>query len=258
MLKNFKNIIDFYLRKNFQVSRKFIGEYSPVNQEKTGIFDSEAQKLETELLEKYPSFKELKNNSLITCYRENLYVLDILDRFFPKLTCENPAVLDIGCKNWVYVNALHSYFSQITGLSKLDGIELDANRLYTDFYSRKDYANYYIKNLSNTNYIENDLMNLDGSYDCITWFLPFVLKKPHQNWGLPDKFFNPEKMLNKAFNLLKPQGVMFIINQGINEAEEQTNLFKKSGIDYVNFGLITSSFLQFNNERYLFVVQKFL
>ena len=64
-------------------------------------------------------------------------------------------------------------------------------------------------------------MDLKDKYDYIIWFLPFVLYEPHKYWGLPKKYFYPEKLLDHAYNLLNQNGEMLIVNQGEKEFEVQ-------------------------------------
>ena len=70
-------------------------------------------------------------------------------------------------------------------------------------------------------------MELKEKYDYIIWLLPFVVPEPLVAWGLPKKFFCPDELLKHAYNLLKENGQMLIINQGEKEAEVQKELLKK-------------------------------
>jgi SAM-dependent methyltransferase len=167
-------------------------------------------------------------------------------------------ILDIGSKNWFYAEGEYSFFKYNSFEKEiyLTGIELDAYRLYTDLYSRYDYAAYYIRNLNNTNYIAEDFLCHQDNYDYITWFFPFVTTDPLINWGLPLKFFKPQDMLEHAYSLLKPNGTLIIVNQGKEECIEQENLLVKLSIPYSPKGCFKSVFLDFSFERYITIVQK--
>ena len=138
----------------------------------------------------------------------------------------------------------------------MDGVELDAYRLYSNFYSRLEVAKYYTKGLENTNYIVANLLELDKKYDYITWFLPFVVIQPHVFWGLPKKYFYPPKMLAHAYSLLNKNGEMLIINQTELEANVQRELLEELKIPYKFLGEIKSEYFQYSYSRYGFLIKK--
>ncbi len=289
--ENLKNNIDFFLRQRLAFSRK---NYSEQNESKNGLFEGETAEREKFLLEKY-NLEHLKSNSTRQNYRENIYLLDILDKYFiSNLSAPQPlsssTVLDIGCKNWSYAKAEYAFFkkylteyylhsidypslaegskSLISGEGintsftsnwdknlQLDGIELDANRLYSNFFSRKEVAKFYTKGI-NANYIEGNFLNHNGEYDFIIWILPFVVENPLIKWGLPLRYFKPEQMLKKAYDSLTEGGSMLILNQGEAEHDAQIKLCEKLKIKYTTFGEVKSGFMHYNIERYLMIIQK--
>ena len=99
-------------------------------------------------------------------------------------------------------------------------------------------------------------MDINKKYDYIVWFLPFVVIEPHIFWGLPKKYFYPEKLLQHAYTLLNPEGEMLIINQGEYEANAQRVLLEKLGYDYKDLGEIESQYFEYKNKRYGFLVVK--
>lgn len=224
MYRELKNIIDFYLRNLIKVSRKNFVEKNP------------------DLIERNE--------------KENLYTEDILGQYFQKIEKDEIRVLDIGTKNWFYAKGEHNFFSKLYKNFSIDGIEIDAYRLYSNFYNRMEVAKFYTKNLNNMNYIAGNLLNLKGKYDYIIWFLPFVLKNPHKLWGLPMKYFCPEKMLSHSYDLLNQNGQMLIINQGEKEAHAQEELFRKLGIEYKKLDEISSNHFAYINKRFGFIVNK--
>lgn len=258
-LRNPKNNIDFFLRQRLSFSRK---NYSEKNESKEGLFEGKCEALEREkfLLEKY-DLESLKSNSTIQNYLENLYTIDILDNYFaPSLSTSQPlnlpTCLDIGCKNWFYAKGEYAFFKKYCNNLKLDGIEIDANRLYSNFYSRKEVAKFYTKGLENTNYIEGDFLKHNGEYDFMVWILPFVIEEPLVKWGLPLRYFKPEEMLKKAYDSLKTGGNMLILNQGQAEHDAQIKLCEKLNILYTTFGEVKSDFLHYNIERYIMLCEK--
>lgn len=224
MFEDFKNSIDFFIRSKTKFSRK-----------------NYVEKNEQELA---------RNNA------QNEYVFEILDRYFLKSQKQNLQVLDIGCKNWFYAKGEHRFFSSFSSDFALDGVEIDAYRLYSNFYSRYEVAKYHIKDLKNTNYVAANLLDLDKKYDYIIWFLPFVTYAPHKSWGLPKKYFCPDKMLNGAISLMNDGAQMIIINQGEKERDIQKNMLEKLGLDFEFLGEIKNQYYNFENKRFGFLVRK--
>ena len=224
MLEDLKNQFDFFLRNNFKFSRK--------------------------------NFVE-KNKALIERnIQENLYTKDILERYFEKRNTHNIKALDIGCKNWFYAKGEHDFFDSFCNNFSLDGVEIDAYRLYTNFYNRYEVAKYYTNGLKNTKYIADNLLNIDEKYDYIIWFLPFVLEEPHLFWGLPKKYFYPQKLLSHAYSLLNQNGQLLIINQGEEEAKAQESMLEKLGIRYTSLGEIKSDYFEYKYKRFGFLISK--
>lgn len=224
MFDDLRNCFDFYLRNKIRISRK--------------------------------NFVE-KNSKLIERNKlENFYTMDILDQAFTKRG-ENLRVLDIGCKNWFYAKGEYDFFKSFCNNFQLDGVELDAFRLYSNFYNRYEVAKFYTKGLENTNYIAGNLLDLSEKYDYIIWFLPFVVYEPHKYWGLPKKYFYPEKLLKHANSLLNENGQMLIVNQGEKEYEIQKHLLNKIGISYKELGEVKSKHFEYQNKRFgVFVGKK--
>ena len=100
------------------------------------------------------------------------------------------------------------------------------------------------------------MLDLKGKYDYIIWFLPFVLKNPHKLWGLPMKYFCPEKMLSHSYNLLNQNGQMLIINQGELEAKAQKELLNELNIKYLELGEVESEYFKYQNKRFGFLIKK--
>ena len=108
--------------------------------------------------------------------------------------------------------------------------------------------------LDGVNYYPDDLLNIGGKYDYIVWLLPFVTPYPLKRWGLPERYFMPERLLKHAYELL--EGEMFIVNQGEEEAEIQRALLEKLKIPYEFLGTISSKALEFKNLRYGYIIKK--
>ena len=224
MFEDLKNSIDFFLSNTTRFSRK-------------------------NFIEKNPKIIERTQS-------ENDYTFDILSRYLKPTTKPNIKSLDIGSKNWFYAEGEYRFLNNFSNDFILDGVELDAYRLYINFYSRFETAKFHIKELKNTNYIAGNLLDINKKYDYIFWFLPFVFIEPLVKWKLPKRYFCPEKLLKHAYSLLEEAGQMLIINQGELEADEQKKLLEKLSIPYQYLGEIQSSYFEYKHKRFGFLVQK--
>ena len=222
--QDFKNSIDFFLRSNIRLSRK--------------------------------NFEEKNKSILERNHQENEYTYDILARYFKPVEKQSISVLDIGCKNWFYARGEYKFFESFCSDIKFDGVELDAYRLYSNFYNRYETAKYYTRGLKNTHYIVGNLLDIKNKYDYILWFLPFVIEEPLVKWNLPKKFFCPEKLLAHAYSLLQVGGQMLIINQGEIEAIAQKKLLEELNIPYKYLGEVKSQYFMYKNQRFGFLIEK--
>ena len=214
-LSNLRNSFDFALRNKFNFSRR-----------------------------NYCEKQTLKN------ILRDIYYFNLFKKCFKETEKEEVSVLDIGSKNWEYVNGEYSFFKSYAKNLVLNGIELDAYRLNSNFYTRYEIAKFYIKNKPNAHYIAGDFLEHNKSYDYIIWILPFITEYPLLRWGLPLKYFKPKEMLSHAVDLLKDKGELLIINQGESEYLIQKELNEKLGLKAQYFGEIEDKFNLFKNKRY--------
>ena len=66
----------------------------------------------------------------------------------------------------------------------------------------------------------------------------------------------PQALLRRAWSLLEPGGVLFILNQGKEEAGVQRLLLEKEGLTGDAVGEITSVFSPFKKNRYGWLLVK--
>ncbi|GJL55964.1 MAG: hypothetical protein NPIRA02_30960 [Nitrospirales bacterium] len=160
---------------------------------------------------------------------ENYEYLDLLDQTKEKLGWEpdrNKELVDVGSLNFYYAPALHAFFHPHT----LQGIELEGYRVYTNFYSRFDYAQCYIRPFANTSYTVMDFCNFTGSADGITCFYPFVKPEPLVAWRLPLKVFQPQRMFERMAHSLRPEGFVLMMNHGEDEAQWACTFAQQNGL----------------------------
>ena len=235
-----KNKFDFFIRQKTKFSRQ---NYSPKAENVLDIVpDSE---YDLTILK-----KDITRQNCI----ENLYILDILDKYFRVYPKEDLNILDIGSKNWNYAKGEYIFFKHRCHYLKMTGVELDAHRLCWNLFSRQEIARYNIKYLPFANYIADDFMNVNGTFDYITWFLPFVGEYQHKKWGLPVKYFRPQEMLMHAKECLSDGGTMFIVNQGESEYWLQKQLCEDLGLPYRELGIIQSDFSPYRLPHYALLV----
>ena len=110
MFDDLRNNFDFFIRNNIRISRK--------------------------------NFVEKSLKSIALNEKENLYTRDILEQAFEVIPQKNIKVLDIGSKNWFYAKGEYEFFLNFSEKVFLDGVELDAYRLYTNLYNRYEVAKY--------------------------------------------------------------------------------------------------------------------
>lgn len=239
-MSDFKNKFDFYIRERTKFSRK---NYSPRPQNVSDLIPNSEYDLTI-----------LKKDITRQNCQENLYVLDILDRYFKVYPKEDLKILDIGSKSWNYAKGEYIFFNNHCHHLEMTGVELDAYRLCWNLYSRYEIARYNIKYLPFAKYIADDFLNINEKFDYISWFLPFVGEYQHKKWGLPMEYFRPDKMLQHAHESLIEGGAMFIINQGENEFWLQKRLCEDLNIPYREIGLIKSEFSPYKLPHYAMIV----
>jgi hypothetical protein len=198
-------------------------------------------------------------------WRRNLAVVEVLEaaasspaveRFLA--TASAVRVLDVGSKNFDYVDALHGFWSHSGGPRSvaLTGIEVDGHRRYTDFRTRRAWAEHYASFVPGARYLVGDLADHRERYDAITWFFPFVTEYPLRRWGLPTTLFRPQALFDHAWDLLEPGGVMVLVNMNQAEASLQHELLSRRGLAFDDRGVVPGTFGTHGGDQRLTVVAK--
>lgn len=261
-LVNFRNTVDFPLRQFFKWQRKLTIH----NEEKDQLFDHLSTKerilagnIEKTLRHDF-HLENLYQNSGAKNYRENLFYLEILIRALDTTSPQLPQTLitaDIGPSHWFYIQALYAalkWWHAPEGRQiHLTGFEIDAYRVYGDFRSRRDHALAHIRNLESVEYLAQKFVKQPGAFHVITMFFPFVFLSDHLEWGLPTKMFDPAQLLIDAWQSLRPNGLLLIINQGEKEHIAQKEMLVKAGISPVKAFQHESVLFQYDLPRYVLV-----
>jgi hypothetical protein len=221
-----------------------------------------AQKLEQRYLKDY-HLDQLKHVLSTGNYYENIFYIHMLDETFTLLKRVLPdriVCADIGTSHWFYVQALWSFYTWYQTNEprrvSLEGYEVDAFRIYSDFHSRFDHALTNINETPGIQFITEGFKPILSHFDIITLFFPFVFKKDTLEWGLPSRYHNPDLLLQNAWKSLKPGGVLMIVNQGIDEHTAQIMMCEKLGITPAVKLHIDPLLFKYDYERYILAVIK--
>lgn len=243
--------------------------------------------LEERLLKKTPLLENLKQRASVLRYTEALTIAHQLDAILEEVSCQlpantanKPAWLDIGAKNWAYVDALANQAYQLFGQQpfNLVGVELDGNRLYATGHTRGQAAQYASQQLEEAlttllaapgesspelgcavTYQHQNVLTHAGQYQVISWLLPFVVADPCLLWGLPLTHFAPLALWQHVTqHLLMDGGLLLLINQGHDEAEAQRALIQQSPeMTVLSEGWLPEvTFLDYDIPRHGWVCQK--
>jgi hypothetical protein len=198
-------------------------------------------------------------------WNRNLAFLETLDRVVQeprvqRFLASRPTLkaLDIGSKNFDYVDALAAVLSQAAGRRVLDltGLEVDAHRRYTDFRTRRAWAEHYCSFVPGTRYLAQGLEDHQGAYGLISWFLPFLTERPLVRWGLPASLLRPGALYDHAYGLLEPGGVLVLVNLNGDEEGLQHGLIQQRGHIFTSLGSVPSTFIPERRDQRVTLVWK--
>jgi hypothetical protein len=240
LIDRFRNAIDFPLRQWLHWRRPGL---KIRNEEKFGLYAAltEKERLSCEreagrMLEQY-HLQSFFENSSRSNYCENLFYLEVLEKTLGELgtkLAEELLIADIGPSSWFYIQAYQAFFRWWEAPAgrqvSIEGYEVDPYRVYQNFYSRYDHARAYMAGLENVEYYPVGFEQQAARYDVITMLFPFVFVKDHREWGLPDGIFQPQTLLEDAWNSLKQGGILLVVNQGENEHQKELVMFEEAGI----------------------------
>jgi hypothetical protein len=263
------NAISFRLRRWARVRGR------PVvlrNEPKEGLFDylpprarALAEARERHLYARY-SLAPLRERSTQRVYRDNLYVLDVLDRFAARWEPDGGPLraLDVGSMDFRYAFGLTRWLERLAGRAgaTLTGLELDVDVLYRDLTTRRSHGLAHARAAGEqVSYVESNFLDYRaGEQDVIFFWFPFVLRYALVRWGLPQGLFGPEAMLAHAFSLLKPGGLLVIVNHTEEEMNAQVAMLSKHGgfslVSEADAGSDLVDYREDTRERHMLIVTK--
>ena len=159
----------------------------------------------------------------------NYAYLDLLDQAWRAVNRRPPQgglVTDVGCANFWYARALHTFFRP--GI--LTGVDLEGFRLYPNGYSRYDSATGYVADLPHTAFVVADYCEVNAPVDVITAWFPFVTPAPVLAWRLPLALFSPARLFTSIARNLRADGTFFMVNQGPDEAAIAAAYCRQAGL----------------------------
>lgn len=245
------NAATFSLRKTLSWSR---GKVQLKHESKAGLFgfsDRPAllEKREQELRATY-RLAPLQGASTQHMYRENLYVLDLLDRHAAAVKPTGIVrALDVGSQDFRYAFGLSRWLGPT---SSLTGIEIDGHQIYADLHSRKEHAEANAAQIDEgrasyevADFLEHTEPSGTGSVDVISFFFPFVLEYALLRWGLPRRCFLPNRIFEHARSLLKPGGVVIVMNHTEAERKRQLEILAETGFEVLSSRPVESQLVDY-------------
>ena len=249
-IESLLNTVFFYLRRRLKLTRRHYQE-TPCRY----LCDiTEKQRKRIEIINKKYAADFEMHLDLINAL-ENYHILDLLDQMEQRIKTPLPQkarLVDIGSKNFYYARCLQMFFKP----DQLAGIELDAYKMYQNFHTRLSYAQHYILNLPQTQYLAMDFLDFRGSTDIITLFLPFVVEYPLVKWTLPLSRFTPQQIFNHTFSILTEGGYLIMTNQGEEEFILARNHAQNSGFKLIQAFPLTQPLIERDIPVFVSVWQK--
>jgi hypothetical protein len=169
-------------------------------------------------------------------------------------------VADIGPSSWFYVHALSAAVAWYNSTTRRDfhltGYEIDANRLYSDFHTRRDHALGNMQGLQGVEFLDRPFIENNQKLDLITMFFPFVFEEDHLKWGLPARLFKPASLLITAWNSLRKGGLLLIVNQGLDEHTAESGFLKELRISEATAFKVEPLLYSYPLDRYIITAVK--
>jgi hypothetical protein len=159
----------------------------------------------------------------------NYEYLDILDRAWSGAGLTPPAaarVCDVGCASFWYAPALSAFFRP----ADLVGFEVEGHRLFRDGRSRIDYARGYVSALPSARFVVADYAAVEGTFEVITAWFPFLTATAILAWRLPLSLLRPTRLFGRIRANLAPGGLFFMVNHGAQEAALATQFCAAAGL----------------------------
>ena len=173
-----------------------------------------AEQRAAELHERY-LLAPLAQCSTAPLYRKNLYLLDVLEQAsaglaLPAIAGDVASALDVGAQDWYYVFALERWLGQVNHCPVfLKGLEVDGHARYSNLHTRREYALAYAAQTGNPQVVyevDDFLRCREAEYDFVFLCYPLLIRYQVLLWGLPLRYFAPQRFIDQAVAALRPGG----------------------------------------------------
>jgi len=252
-----RNELDFRLRMALRLRRP--GARLPA-EDKEGLFEPDLQEEVRRLVQTYGLQRWERESGRID-FAASLFYLQMIERALVEADVRLPpivTVLDAGCGDWFYVQALYGLLHRFGGERPvlLHGVEVDAYRPYAGLRSRMDWAEVYMGGLPGVAYLPGDIRQFSQPVQFACLLFPFLFSADVRRWGLPKRYLQPAELLAHLFGLVAPGGTLVIANLGEAERDEQQRLLAVAGLTPAWQGQHESRLFAYRQARYVTVVRK--
>ena len=192
-----------------------------------------------------PDLDEWPKRLTVRELHEAIYLIDVLQRYAIGTNKVTTPGLDVGSKNG---SALPALANAVPG--QWDLVEIDAHRRYATLATRRAHGVRISRQYPRSRFIAGSVTELPGPYGFVTWILPFIDPAPLAAWGLPNRLYEPERLLEHVKRIIAPGGTLFVVNQGKVEYDIQHGLFRALDMSATPLGKIESDISPFKRDRY--------
>lgn len=171
-------------------------------------------------------------------YRKNLYLLDILEQAsaglpLPAIAGDVVSALDVGAQDWYYVFALERWLHQVNHCPVfLKGLEVDGHARYSNLHTRREYALAYAAQTGNPQVVYevgDFLRSREVGCDFVFLCYPLLIRYQVLLWGLPLRYFAPQRFIDQAVATLRPGGWLVALFHNPREQAVAMELVTASG-----------------------------
>lgn len=237
------NAVAFRTRRAVAWSR---GPAPLADEAKDGLFDflppgerAAAEGRERELRRTH-DLQPLRERSSRLVYRENLYLLDVLERACRGVVPPDRAalrVVDVGAGAWLAVFAQERFFRGWGRTAarevELDGVEIDGHVVLRDLRSRRDHALARAAQVGpHARYHVADVREWRPPHPCDVVLLtfPFLTRRALLAWGLPLALHAPAAVVAASAALVGSGGWLFGLSQTSEERDALQPLLRDAGL----------------------------
>lgn len=143
-------------------------------------------------------------------------------------------VADVGARTFNLARPLDLLCRSLKLDPEIHGIELDGYRRYRSLRTRADYGKFHAQTIANGYFHVMDFLDWTKPLDLVVLLNPFVTLFPLKAWGLPKKYFQPERLFKHAASLLEErQGLMLLSSPNEEEFRLALALANRFGLDAV-------------------------